>query len=340
MLKKPFPLFNRAYNIYCLFLLLCSFGFTQAQMISAGLNESKNFNISFNPAFIRDTKISSLTKHITNKPDNQVIVDKGIIEHYEFNSKGLLSSMYTTEVKSTSERDIPSYTFGRHGKRIPYTKIEYSYLYDTTFVFYEYDELNRLIIKRTSIIGREVFRSHYYEYDEKNNIKKETVIREVNVAENLADIKIGMQTVLSVESFAYESLAPTQLKKKFLNDEGRVYKEGIIYSDSCGNVIEEAFDFTVTWLKEHNYYKYNDKHLLIEKKIGGNDGSSSLENYDYELDDAGTLNELRIFKDGIKTNNISYLYDKTTKIVDSEVNRDFKNLSIGIIKYNYTYYSY
>ena len=267
-----------------------------------------------------------------------MIVDKGLMEYYEFDSAGNLSFNFSTEIKSTNEVEVLDYRSGKEGKRIPFYKTEYSYLYDTTFVFYTYDNKNRMTIKRNSIIGREVFRSYYYEYNDSGQVKKETVIREVNAAENIRDFKSGMQTVLSLEGFVYERLTTGQLKKKFLNDEGRVYKEGLVYVNEKGQVTEEAFDFVVTWIKERNTYKYNPNGFIIEKKLSNNDGFLSNESYEYDPGEHDAFNGIHLFKDGIKTKDISYIYDKSSKLIESEVSRDHKNASIGIVKYDYVYY--
>lgn len=290
------------------------------------------------PSEIKTHHIKFIDKHISDKPDNQYITDKGLLEHNEYDSEGRLISTYVTEIKSSLEKEVPSYTIGKRGARIPYTKIEHSYLYDTVFTFYAYDNQNRVTIKRSSVIGREIFKSNYYEYDEKGNVIKETVIREVNAAERMPEFKAGMQTVLSLESFSYELLVPGQVKKKFFNDEGRVYKEGIIHYDEKNQIIEEAFDFSVTWIKERNTYKYTDKGLLRDKRMTSNEGYSVWEGYEYDLDNAGLLTGLHIFRDGTKTNDIGYLYDKNSGLMQSEVNRDFKNSSIRIVRYDYGYY--
>lgn len=308
---------------------------SEAQLIQTGLNESGTFAVGFNPSVIKEKKIKFITRHISNKPDNQLILDKGLIEQEEFDTTGHIISSYFTEIKSTAEKDIPVYRITGKGIRIPSTKTEYSYLYDTTFVFYKYDSLGRLKIKRNSVVGREIFKCFYYEYDLGGNIKKETVTREVNKAENIKEYTTGMQTVLSVESFSYENLIPGQIRKKFFNDENIVYKEGIIHTDEQGHVLEESFDFVVTWIKERNNYKYNDKGLLIEKNVYSNEGYSIQEKFEYETDNTGLITGLILFKDGIKTNTLSFLYDNSTKLLQSEVNRDYKNLSIKITRYDY-----
>jgi hypothetical protein len=318
--------------------VLFAFNVSLAQIISTGLNESKSLVIVYNADFIKANKIKYINKHISDKPDNEVITDKGLIEHAEFDKEGRMISSYTTTIKKTTVKEIPSYTYNRHGQKIPYNKIEYSYLYDSTFAFYKYDSLGRIVIRRNSIIGREVFKSYYYEYDDKGNVKKEVVLRELNNAENAQNFNPGIQTVLSLESFSYEGIGPGQVRKTFFNDEGRIYKTGIVYRDKKGHISEEAFDFTVTWIKEHNFYLYNDKDLLIQKKLSSNEGLSENESYQYESNGNGILTGLTLFRDNIKINEISYLYDKTNQFLQSEVNRDFRKSTIGITRYEYVFF--
>lgn len=320
----------------CIALLFFSL-FLKAQIITTGLNELNAFTISFNPDFVKKSKIKSITKQISNKADNEMIVDKGLTEYYEFDTQGFVKYSFVTAVKAINTNNEVEGTPTKKGTR-PYFKTEYNYLYDTVFTFNTYDDKHRLIIKRNSIIGREVFRSHYYEYDSLGNIKRETVIREVNDAENIRDFKAGMQTVLSSESFLYEKNAKGQLKKKFLNDEGRVYKEGMIYFDEKGNPTEESFAFVVTWIKERNTYKYNSKGWLIEKKLTSNDGYLSHEACEYDFNEKDMISGMHLFKSGIKTKDISYIYNKDTKFLESEVSRNYKTASIDIVKYIYQQY--
>lgn len=266
-----------------------------------------------------------------------MIIDRGLMEYFEFDANGNILYSFSTEIKSTTETEVLDYTVNHRGKRIPYYKTEYSYLYDTTFTYFTYDTNNRIIIRRSSIIGREVFKSYYYEYDESGRLKKETVIREVNAAENIREFKAGMQTVISVEGFSYQAVTPGQMKKKFLNDEGRVYKEGLITYNEGGKIIEEAFDFVVTWVKERNTYKYNSKGLLVEKKLTSNDGFSSNERYEYDPGTSDEINGIHFFKDDMKVSDLSFIYAKE-RLLDSEISRDHKNLSIAIGRYDYVFY--
>ena len=330
------------FNRILFIVLITAFNLTieAQQQLIVGLSENGTFSVELNSAFIKTHKMKSVTKHVSNKPDNEVIIDKGQVEYFEFNSNGNLVYSFSTFIKASEDKDkeIASSPRSAQTKHVPYYKKEYSYLYDTLFTYYAYDTQNRLIIKRVSLIGKEVFKCYYYEYDTENRVKKETIVREVNAAENLMEYKVGMQTVLSMESYTYTKVSPTKFVKHFFNDEGKIYKEGEVELSTRGAVLQESFNYVVTWIKEFNTYKYNSKNLIIEKNMISNDGFASHETYDYDPDAVELFNGLHIYKDGIKLKDISYIFNKEKGILESEVCRDHKKASIGITKYEYEYY--
>ena len=142
---------------------------------------------------------------------------------------------------------------------------------DTIFVNVYYDAQDRIVSKRLKT--GDFYMGYYYEYNDKQQIKKEVHFRETNINENKKLFTLGVQTLQSSETFLYTPLTPKQIKKSCLNDVGREYKNAIMNYDARGN-----------------------------------------------------------------QNEISYLYDSGTTLIKSQINRDFKNSSIGIIKYFYTFY--
>lgn len=317
------------------FLLFIITQTTIVAQVSPPLDPSSAF---INKELIKKNRIKMLVRNISDKPDNKAIEDKGLVEVYKFDINGQLLSSYSTEIKSAEAAEINGYTTNRKGKRIPYTKIEKRYLYDTTFTFYGYNENNSVKYIRQSIIGRDVFKTKYFEYDSRGSITKETVVREVNVAEDVTDFKMGMQTILSTESYSYEVVSSTQLKKKFLNDENRPYKEGIIYLDAQKNVVEEKYRFIISSIQEQTLYKYNTEGKLIETNYFDNNGGEQRSSVQYDYTKDGLINAKTLFKETTKTNYINFLYDSSSKLLQSEVNRDYKNASIGIVKYSYYYW--
>ena len=195
---------------------------------------------------------------------------------------------------------------------------------------------SRLHIKRTN--AGLFYDAFYYDYDLSGNLIKETHCRETNSGKTSFEFKLGVQTILSVESFEYVVQSKTQVKKKCLNDEGRVYKEAIINYNDNRNKTEENYEFIVSGLYMNNAFKYDSLQRLMEKKYIANTMGNQNEQSVFEYDNNGNLLSEQKFWNAIKTNEINYLYDEKFKFLKSLLNRDFINKTIGIVKYSYVFY--
>jgi hypothetical protein len=180
--------------------------------------------------------------------------------------------------------------------------------------------------------------AYYYEYNEQNQIRKELHCKETNISENKKEFKLGVQTLLSVETFEYLQLTPTQVKKRCLNDEGREYKKAIINYDSKGNKLSENYEFMVSWMRQEKAWQYDDSGKLVKQSIVSNEGGDVNEYSIYEYVKNGVLLTEHKFKNNLLTEEINYMYDEGNVLIKSEVNRDHKNASIDIVKYAYTFY--
>ncbi|MGZ4159126.1 MAG: hypothetical protein ACXVED_19350, partial [Bacteroidia bacterium] len=129
-----------------------------------------------------------------------------------------------------------------------------------------------------------------------------------------------------------------QIKKQCLNDEGREYKKAIINYDEKGNKLSENYDFIVSWMHQENIFQYDSNGRLQEKTSTSNESGDLKEYSVYEYDPKGILLSEKRFKNDALTFEISYLYDETFTLLKSEVSRDHKNASIGIVKFAYEYY--
>src|SRR5438045_2032421 len=81
--------------------LIFSFYFSlyiSAQLIETKITEPSTTDLKFNPALIKASKIKMITLNISNKPDLQMIDDKGLVQCYEFDSTGLLKRFYSTSI--------------------------------------------------------------------------------------------------------------------------------------------------------------------------------------------------------------------------------------------------
>jgi hypothetical protein len=310
----------------------------KAQLISTKPVEINVGPINFNPEIIKKNKVKTIVLGIVDKPDGKIIVDKGATQGFEFNEKGIVVRYYYTILNSvqTTEVDVPAVK--RKGRiiRPATTRTVLKYINDTIFTNLFYDGLDRLILKRSR--SGDYYDAYYYEYNDMGKVKKEIHCRETNVSENKNVFRLGVQTVLSLETFEYENLTPTQVKKRCLNDEGREYKKGIINYDAKGNKLSENYEFIVSWMRQEGLYEYNSKGYLIRRIIKSNESGELKKESTFDYDEHGHLITEKKIKDTIVNNEISYLFDEFTKLVKSHIDRDYKNATIGIVKYAYTYY--
>jgi hypothetical protein len=326
-----------ALAISLLLLLLPSLA--TAQLILNKPQDTPLTELMFDPAAIKAARISSIKADLAMKPDNKVIDDKGLVQYHEFDSLGRLTRYSYTIINGTTTREIQVPALYRKGRvvRKGYTRTESTYRYDTISTNFYYDTSNRLIIKRTST--GDIYNAAYYTYDIKDgNIIKEVRCKETNTSENRNEFRLGVQTVTSLETFEYEKPAPTQVKKKCFNDEGRIYRQVIVNYDAKGNKTDEYSEYVVTWMNASSAWEYNDKGWLVEKNFTTNATGSEKESSVYEYDAKGNLTAEKRFKNDMQINEIGYLYDENGVLLRSQVNRDIPNKQIGIIKYSYGFY--
>jgi hypothetical protein len=294
--------------------------------------------INFNPEIIKKNKVKTIVLDIVDKPDGKIIVDKDATQGFEFDEEGRVSRYYYTILNRVQATEVDVPALKKRGKvvRPATTKTVLKFVNDTIFTSVFYDLLDRVILKRSR--SGDYYDAYYYEYDDKGKIKREMHCRETNISENKNVFKLGVQTILSSETFSYENLTPTQVKKKCFNDEGREYKKGIINYDAKGNKLSESYDFIVSWMHQEGLYEYANNGNLIRRILKTNESGELKQESTFDYDANNHLITEKKLKDAVILNEISYLFDEFTKLVKSHVDRDFKNASIGIVKYAYTYY--
>ena len=294
--------------------------------------------INFNSELIKEKKIRSISIVMVDKPDGNVIIDKGAGQGYEFDEKGNVKRYYYTILNKTRSEEIDVPAIKKKGRivRPASTRTLIRYINDTIFINIFYDNKNRIITKRVK--AGDYYDAYYYEYNDNEQMSKEMHCKETNVSENKKEFLLGVQKVLSSEMFEYIKLSPTQIKKRCLNDEGREYKKVIINYDIKGNKLSESFEFIVSWMREEKTYQYDEKGKLVKRSYTSNQSGEVNEYSIFEYGKNAVLLFESKFKNDVLTDDINYLYDETNTLVKSEVNRNHKNASIGIVKYAYTYY--
>ncbi|MCW3071142.1 MAG: hypothetical protein JWO44_1032 [Bacteroidetes bacterium] len=320
------------------YLFLFAILHCSAQLISTEPVEISTGPIQFNPDIIKKNKVKTIVLDIVDKPDGKIIVDKDATQGFEFDEKGRVVRYYYTILNRTQATEVDVPALKKRGKviRPATTKTVMKFINDTIFTNVFYDNLDRVILKRSR--SGDYYDAYYYEYNDQGKIRKEMHCRETNISENKNVFKMGVQTVLSSETFTYENLTPTQVKKKCMNDEGREYKKAIINYDAKGNKLSESYDFIVSWMHQEGLYEYNSNGYLSRRILKSNESGELKQESTFEYDANGHLITEKKIQDTIVINEVSYLFDDFTKLVKSHIDRDFKNASIGIVKYAYTFY--
>ena len=244
---------------------------------------------------------------------------------------------YYNEITSLEKTEIEIPAVYKHGKVIKkaHTKIDYQYQYDTLGTEYVYSSNGYLTMKRVCLGS--FYNSTYYEYFGDGLVSRQTLCKETNLAKQGDPFKLGVQTVISEEKFQYENLTPVQVKKIFLNDEGKPYKQGILNFQN-GKPMNEAYEFVVGFIRSAVTYKYDGQARLTEKTMTDNSSGNSVEKITYEYDANGNVISEKQFKNGTQTDEIVYLYDEAKRLMISQIDRQLQKASIKIVKYEYGFY--
>jgi hypothetical protein len=272
-----------------------------------------------------------------DKPDGEIIRDKGLAQVFAFDTAGNMVHQYYNEITSLEKTEIEIPAVYKHGKVIKkaHTKIDYQYQYDTLGTEYFYSSNGYLKMKRVCLGN--FYHSTYYEYFGDGLVSRQTLCKETNLAKAGEVFKLGVQTIISDEKFEYEQLTPVQVKKKFLNDEGKPYKQGILNFVN-GKPMDESYEFIVGFIRSGITYKYDAHERLVEKIMTDNSSGNSIEKITYEYDASGNVVSEKQFKNGTQVDEIVYLYDESKKLMTSQIDRQLLKASIKIVKYEYEFY--
>ncbi len=309
----------------------------KAQVIDQNPPDYYAFEPVFKKEYIIKNHVRSIRAALVYKRDNQEIEDKGLSKCWEYDSIGQLKRYYSTSVHGFVNKEIVHPARLKKGRRIyePYITFEPVYTYDTLFTNYFYNKNHQIIIRRNR--DGDYYNSVYYEYDAAGYLTKQSVFKETNASDNRNQFKLGVQNLLSVESFRYEKLSPKQTKRKHLNDEGKVYKETILNYDSLGRLKEENSSFTVSWMRSSLKLKYNYAGQLIQKINTSNENGDETSKSEYSYVD-GNLDVEHRYTGDMLMYDYTFIYDRKSKELNSYFIREFLNKAIVIGRYSYEYY--
>jgi len=265
----------------------------------------------FNVEFIKQNQIKTIHGNFSIKRDRQPIRQLNLFQHFEFNNQGQLIMQMESYYK-------------RGG------------WLDTAVVLYHYHESGKLLTKRTN--DAYGFYSYHYEYDEDDNIIKETYCRDENIGSSKSNFVPGKEFTIKSETFEHLVPGEYQYKKLFYNNQGKLYKEKMIYYNKIGNKTEETEKYIVTNKRSNILYEYDDYNHVqkISEVPDLRFESKNINTFSY--DEVGNIISEEINKDSKPSIFREYLYDPSTMLLKDRLVKDEATKAINIIRYSYEFF--
>ncbi len=238
-------------------------------------------------------------------------------------------------IEKTGKKYI--YTFNRQGKIESFVEItRQEYTYDSIFTFHYYNKDSKVHIARTFNKGR--YTTIYETYDEYDQVIKYLVCQETNLSDDFRFFKLGQQTVMQSESYRYEIINDNQTRKKFLNDNNLVYKEGILYFESKKKLLKaQDYTFTTTGIRINYTNTFDDKGRILESFYSSDAAGDLKENTRYSYD-ANGLTEEKYYRNSSMKNQRFYFYNKESLLLESVLSKTNNDYLIEILNFNFTFY--
>ena len=259
----------------------------------------------FNQEFIRENKIHFLNGQYTYKKPGEVMRITKYHYVYEFDTIGRLISTFETR-KDDGTKDT----------------IWNKYLYSKS----------DLIVEHKKGDGKG-FTSTLYEYDDQNNIVKESYVREY-----IDSLGIRQQTILNSESMVY-SKYDLQTKKTVFNSYGLPYVDEFFYYNELGYLIEHVQRLIMTSAVLTKKYEYNDKGFISTIKTFQMGTELPIEEIQYFYDVNSNLLEKHFYRNGVFTTEIEMIFNEKSKLLAYVLTHDIATKFIMILGFkDYVFY--
>jgi hypothetical protein len=300
----------RAFKLHLMLWLICL-----ASVATAQINQQQEWITNtidrLYPSKIHvEKKIQTIEVEVGIKRENARIEKTGKKYIFTYNRQGLIESF------------------------IEVTRQEYTY--DSVFTFHYYNKDSRVHIARTYNKGR--YTATYETSDEYNQVTRFLVCQETNLSDDFRFFKLGQQTVLQSESFRYEIINDNQTRKKFLNDNNLVYKEGILYFEGKKKLLKaQDYTFTTTGVRINYTNTFDDKGRLLESYYSSDAAGDLKESTRFSYDASG-LTEEKYYRNASMKNQRFYFYNKENELLESILSKSNNDYLIEIFNFNFTFY--
>lgn len=310
-LTTTIPLRDLKKNYLVFFFLLFPF-LLAAQILDVNKSAFSDDDPFFDVEFIRLNEIKSISASRSSKKVQDIIRKKSVDYYYEFNPNGTLHQQTLIQTGKTIDKD-------------------------STITIHHYDKNNHLITKRRN--DNYGFYSFNYLIDSLGNIVKQTYCRDENASTLRGMFTLGKQYIIASDSFFHEKLSDKQIKKKYYNNYGKIYKEQTDYHDDYGYLIETSSKFIIGNNKTRITYQYDEKGRLARIDNYSNIGATKKITETYSYDDVGNVLEINVYKNDVHTTIKQYLYYSETMLLTALLIQDVESKLIQITQYKYELYS-
>lgn len=259
----------------------------------------------FNTKFVKASKIKEIKGTYTFKKQGDVMRQSDYVYVFSFDTLGQLVRHY-----QTAKGDL---------------------ITDTTVRFYDYSLSGNLVRMRAS--QKKGFLSTYYSYNDKGQVVKEEVYRDIDTMNSLLTPSIERSILWNTETMEYSEYEG-QFKKKIFNSYGNLYMEITSYKDSLGFLSRVEELYTITRNKLTTHYYYSDKGWVERVVTYRNTDSIPLSESKFTYDIYGNMQSKLVYKNGVFTTEYQIVYSGVTGLLSSIIIREVSSNFISIIRFS------
>lgn len=290
----------------CSLFFFCLFSFLSTAQL---LDNSKGLAFTdvpfFNTKFVKASKIKEIKGTYTFKKQGDVMRQSDYVYAFSFDTLGQLVRHY-----QTAKGDL---------------------ITDTTVRFYDYSLSGNLVRMRAS--QKKGFLSTYYSYNDKGQVVKEEVYRDIDTMNSLLTPSIERSILWNTETMEYSDYEG-QFKKKIFNSYGNLYMEISSYKDSLGFLSRVEELYTITRNKLTTHYYYSDKGWVERVVTYRNTDSIPLSESKFTYDIYGNMQSKLVYKNGVFTTEYQIVYSGVTGLLSSIIIREVSSNFISIIRFS------
>ena len=255
----------------------------------------------FNEEFIARNKIKSIKGNYSTKAELDQIRPNTDIYVYDFDNKGRLIREYKTAFE------------------------------DTIVITYEYDQNNRLSLKRQS--DQYGFHSYTFKYDEKGRVIEQEYRRDSNKGSDKMNFNLDESYIITTEKFSYLDFSDSTYKKIYYNNAGFEYKTEFYYHTWDGQLIKQEGKLRNGSGNSKVRYSYDEKGRISGKQIEVNLTKKNVSRWEYEYDEIGNLLAVKYYRNGSWITEYQIVYERQTMFLSAIITRDHATNFMMILQF-------